>query len=67
MARRILVVDDSATVRRVVERHGGKVWVESVDGAGSTFFVAFPAEQALSPLLAVAPRKERITLSAPVS
>jgi signal transduction histidine kinase len=32
-----------ALVRRAVERHGGKVWLESAAGAGSTFFVALPA------------------------
>lgn len=30
-------------VRRAVERQGGKVWCESVEGAGSTFFVELPA------------------------
>lgn len=51
-----------ALVRRVVERHGGKVWVESQEGVGSTFFVAFPPEP---PPPVVAPRKERINLSNP--
>ena len=30
-------------VRETVQAHGGKVWVESVDGKGSTFFVKLPA------------------------
>jgi signal transduction histidine kinase len=33
-----------AVVRRTVERHGGRVWVESAEGAGSTFFVALPEQ-----------------------
>jgi signal transduction histidine kinase len=33
-----------ALVRRAVERHGGRVWVESAEGAGSTFFVVLPEQ-----------------------
>ena len=33
-----------ALVRRMVERHGGKIWVESEAGIGTTFFVALPAQ-----------------------
>jgi signal transduction histidine kinase len=32
-----------ALVRRVAERHGGKVWLASAPGEGSTFFVTLPA------------------------
>src|SRR6202007_1792993 len=32
-----------ALVRRVAERHGGKVWLASAAGEGSTFFVTLPA------------------------
>jgi signal transduction histidine kinase len=35
-----------AVVRRIIEAHGGKVWMESQPGAGSAFYFTLPYQQA---------------------
>ncbi len=35
--------------RALVEQHGGRIWFESVEDQGSTFFIALPMDQAVVP------------------
>ncbi|NDY56087.1 PAS domain S-box protein [Desulfovibrio sulfodismutans] len=40
-----------AIVLKIIEKHKGKIWFESVEGEGTTFFVQFPLKPAFSEMM----------------
>jgi two-component system phosphate regulon sensor histidine kinase PhoR len=39
-----------ATVKRIIDAHGGRIWVDTTPGHGSTFYFTFPLEAKNHPL-----------------
>ena len=40
-----------AIAKRIVNRHNGRIWFQSKEGEGTTFFVALPTRGSVEPAL----------------
>ncbi len=47
-----------ATVKRIIDRHGGKIWADSVEGVGSSFFFTLGRQQSDTGLEGPSPTRD---------